>query len=237
LKRGLVDSKAAERRHSLVGPAHLWAMKRSFQIQFLKNVGLEPEHYLADLGCGTLRGGIPIIEYLAEGHYCGIEVRAEVLEEGRKELREAGLEGKRPLLIGADKLSALELDGRFDFIWAFSVLIHMSDEVLDGCLGFVRRHLRPRGSFYANVAIGDRPETHQWREFPLVCRTREFYEAATRGQGLHFRDIGPLSSLGHVSGNPGDAHRMLRFRLGADTARRSGVAQQEDAADGVVDPR
>jgi len=53
---------SAEQRHGLVGPARLWKMKRDFQIGFLKNFGLKPDNVLLDLGCGTLRGGIPIIE-------------------------------------------------------------------------------------------------------------------------------------------------------------------------------
>ena len=61
-------------RHSLVGPAHLWEIKRAFQIQFLQSVGLTPDQYLLDMGCGTLRGGIPIIKYLEPGHYYGIRI-------------------------------------------------------------------------------------------------------------------------------------------------------------------
>ena len=108
---------AAERRHTMVGPATLWKMKRAFQIQFLKDRNLEPSHYLLDIGCGTLRGGIPIIEYLEGGHYYGIEFRQEVLDEGRKELAEAGLDAKKPTLSerndGANPTNNLEPGGSF----------------------------------------------------------------------------------------------------------------------------
>src|SRR5215475_8544809 len=85
----------AERRHSLVGPMRGWQKKRDFQIFFLKQMGLQPAHYLLDIGCGTLRGGIPLIDYLDPGHYFGVEVRPLVLEEAAKELGEAGLEHKQ----------------------------------------------------------------------------------------------------------------------------------------------
>jgi hypothetical protein len=49
-------------------------MKRDFQIKFLIEAGLEPEHYFCDLGCGTLRVGLPVIEYLAPGRYFGWNV-------------------------------------------------------------------------------------------------------------------------------------------------------------------
>ena len=71
---------AEERRHSLVGPPDLWEMKREFQIRFLRQAGLSPEHYLLDIGCGTLRGGIPLIDYLETGHYFGLESRQQGLD-------------------------------------------------------------------------------------------------------------------------------------------------------------
>jgi hypothetical protein len=64
-----------------------------------------------------------------------------VLEEGRRELAEAGLEPKRPRLIQASDLAQVRLDAPVDFAWAFSVLIHMPDEVLDGCLDLVARRV------------------------------------------------------------------------------------------------
>jgi hypothetical protein len=39
---------------------------------------------LVDLGCGTLRGGIPIIEYLDADSYIGVDVREEAIEEARR---------------------------------------------------------------------------------------------------------------------------------------------------------
>ncbi len=200
-------------RHSLVGPGEIWETKRRFQIEFLKEAGLKSESYFADLGCGTLRGGIPIIAYLAEGHYWGLDVRAKVLEEGRTELLEAGLEQKRPQLVLAEDISRVDLGRRFDFIWAFAVLLHMSDDVAKSCFGFVHRHVEPTGCFYASVNIGDRTESRGWGDFPIVWRSREFYEAAALRHDLHMRDLGSLSSLGHAPGVVGHAQRMLQFQL------------------------
>lgn len=94
-----------ERRHRLVGPSYLWKIKRDFQFNFLKAMNLTPEHYLLDIGCGTLRGGIPIISYIQGGHYFGIDIREETLDEGRKELREVGRERKKPTLILSPDIS------------------------------------------------------------------------------------------------------------------------------------
>lgn len=117
LRLGLTS--AAERRNSLVGPGHLWKMKRDFQIRFLKSVGMTPEHYVLDFGCGVLRGGLPIIEYLNEGHYYGIESRKAALDEGMKALQDAGLETKvqlflRSTIFGAQRSTGVSISsGRF----------------------------------------------------------------------------------------------------------------------------
>lgn len=200
-----------ERRHALVGPGKLWSMKRDFQFQFLGDMGLNPEHFLFELGCGTLRGGLPIIQYLKEGHYFGVEVREKALNEGRKELRESGLASKTPILLLSSSVADLNVDRTFDFIWAFSVLIHMNDEILDDALAFVSNHLSKSGVFYANVNMGD-GEEGCWQGFPVVTRTFEFYSQACAKHDLVVSDLGSLKSLGHVANiEAQDNQRMLKI--------------------------
>lgn len=200
-----------ERRHRLVGPPHVWKMKRDFQIRFLKSRDLRPEHYLLDIGCGSLRGGIPLIEYLGKGHYVGVERQKDVLDEGRRELRKAELTWKEPLLLTSAEFSAERLAVRFDFVWAFSVLIHLTDALLNETLDIVSNSLTEHGVFYANVNVGDRPEGN-WRGFPVVWRSMDFYRETCFRHGLLAADLGALSDLGHVSGDPDqDRQRMLKI--------------------------
>lgn len=198
-------------RHSLVGRPELWEMKRRFQLQFLQSRGLRPEHRLVDIGCGTLRGGIPIIAYLEAGHYYGVEARSNAIREAHKELDEAGLTGKRPTLIESADFAAVDLDPPVDFAWAFSVLIHLEDRILGDCLSAVGRWLNPDGVFYANVNIGD-DDSRGWDKFPVVSRPIEFYRQQARNAGLAVADLGELGQLGHASGIARqDRQRMLMF--------------------------
>lgn len=186
-------------------------MKRRFQFEFLTSRGLRAEHRMLDIGCGTLRGGIPFIEYLESGHYIGVEARAEALDEGRGELAEAGLEHKQPLLINASDPAQVRLDAPVDVAWGFSVLFHMPDEVVNAYMDSVAGGLAGAGSFYANVNIGDRDEG-EWQGFPVVWRPREFYENLATHHGLDMSDLGSLNALGHRSGIPSsDQQVMLRF--------------------------
>lgn len=183
-------------RHALVGPPDLWQMKRRFQIQFLQGVGLKPNHHLLDLGCGTLRGGIPLIEYLEPGHYAGVDVRHQVLEEGRRELLESGLARQAPQLVHCPRIAELDLGRRFGFVWAFAVLIHMDDAVLDSAIAAVARHLDDSGVFYATVNVGSEPDG-QWQGFPIVHREAAFYADMFGRHHLAVADIGSLISFGH----------------------------------------
>jgi len=213
----LTGRSSTRRRHALVGPPDLWAMKRRFQFEFLTSRGLQPKHRLLDIGCGALRGGIPLIEYLEIGHYTGIEARAEVLEEARRELAESGLEHKRPLLIQATDPAEIELHAPVDLAWAFMVLIHMTDELVDGYLRLVSGSLTEGGELYANVLLGGRTEG-RWQGFPVLSRPHEFYEHASASHGLIVNDVGTLESLGH--GSAGDRAMMLRFTRAAPGADR-----------------
>jgi SAM-dependent methyltransferase len=211
---------SSERRHALVGPAEVWKVKRDFQIAFLLDHGLQPGDRLADLGCGTLRGGIPIIDYLEPGRYHGFDVRAEVLREAQQEVEASGLAGKHPVLTQSDDLGSLELGIEFDVIWAFSVLMHLRDELLDGAFGFARRHLAAGGVMYANVSPGDR-EDGQWQGFPVVHRPLDFYAEAAARNSLAMEQLGSLASLGHPPG-PGAPQIMLRLTAAAGQTESHG---------------
>ena len=207
----------------MVGPVNLWRMKRDFQIEFLKKFGLQPNHKFLDLGCGTLRGGIPIIDYLNAGNYTGVDVRLEAIEEGRKELAEFDLGRKEPNLVHSESFPHTAELGRYDLIWAYSLLIHLYDDQLGSMLDFVANHLAPRGRFMANVNIGTDKTTaptsspdaidgsgKTCRVFPVVWRSLEFYERAAHKAGLSFEDMGMVRDLGFESGHgPHDNHHFF----------------------------
>ena len=200
-----------EKRHQLVGPPKLWKMKQDFQINFVKEKGLKATDHFMDIGCGTLRGGIPIIRFLDEGHYYGIDVRENVIREGLKELDEEGLTDKSPNVECFESFDKLVYPVKFDMVWAFSVLIHLEDSICKACLAFVKRHLNEEGTFYANVNIGERPEGH-WQGYPVMYKSLTFYEELAEKYQLRLENLGTLGELGHISGSkPGDSQIMLAF--------------------------
>jgi SAM-dependent methyltransferase len=204
---------APEGRHGRVGAPHLWRMQRAFQIDFLQRMGLAKQHQLLDLGCGTLRGGLPLIAYLSAGNYTGIDVRAEIIEEALRELEEARMQERYPRIRCVESLAELDLRASYDFIWAFGLLMHLEDPDLETALVFAARHLRVNGQFYANVHLGD-GRLGAWAGFPVVARPLDWYRARAQEAGLAADALGRLCAMGHVSGDRNcDSQFMLRFRL------------------------
>jgi SAM-dependent methyltransferase len=202
---------AKQERHGLVGRPDLWRMKRAFQIEFLRGRGLSPDDTVADIGCGSLRGGIALIDFLLPGHYTGIDVRASVIEEAHREIAREKLGHKQPRLILAASLAEVD-PGAVDLFWAFSVLFHLSDAILVDCLAMVARHLKEGGEFYANIIDGH-GVPGEWQGFPVVARPFETYSNLAARSGLWVERLGRLDQLGHHSGDPSqDSQVMVVFR-------------------------
>ena len=156
----------------LVGPPEKWQQKRDCQIKFLLERGLKQHHYLLDLGCGVLRGGIPIINYLNKGRYYGIEKDPKRLEKGLKEFRKSNLTDKNPTL----STDYANLNIKFDYIWSFQVFIHFSDEILEEVLFKIKSNLKDKGVCYATVALNKSRVNGSWLEYPYSERPFSFYE-------------------------------------------------------------
>jgi SAM-dependent methyltransferase len=127
------------------------------QLDFLTQHGLEPRHYLLDVGCGPLRAGVHFIRYLQPGHYFGIDRRADWLEIGREiEIPRNGLEEKRPVLAQMDDFGFERLGQRFEYALAQSVFTHLPVNNIIRCLMNVERALVSGGKFYASFYLNER---------------------------------------------------------------------------------
>lgn len=135
--------------------------------------------------------------------------RESVLDEARKELAAESLREKVPVL-GTSVAAAPE--GAFDYAWSFSVLFHMTDEILLQTMRDIAVRLKPDGRFYANAACGSR-EPASWQGFPVIWRELRVYAEAAAASGFEVSDLGTLRALGHVSGMAThDDQHILCFR-------------------------
>jgi SAM-dependent methyltransferase len=127
----------------------LWDEMGRLQCEFLINKGLRPEHRLIDVGCGSLRGGIHFIRYLAAGNYYGLDVNASLIEAGRCEVQAAGLADRQINLLIDDRFGLDRFNATFDYGIAQSVFTHLCLNHIICCLAQVQRVLAPHGRFFA----------------------------------------------------------------------------------------
>lgn len=85
-----IARNVAEGRHrEMIGG--MWEELGRLQHDFLIAQGLRPHHRLIDIGCGSLRAGVPLARYLEPAHYYGIDISPELLRAGlEREIAPAG---------------------------------------------------------------------------------------------------------------------------------------------------
>ncbi len=138
-----------------------WEELGELQFSFLKPQGLEPEHRLLDLGCGTLRAGRHFIGYLEPRKYTGIELSRKSIDYGHSLVEEEGLSPKQPnLILNSDGNLRFEcVDGRFDFMLAQSVFTHLPEPFILECFDNVGKVLG--GTFYFTIIAVERAKISQ----------------------------------------------------------------------------
>ncbi len=126
----------------------LWDVMGPMQLEYLRSNGLQPGHRLLDVGCGSLRGGLHFIEYLEPGNYVGVDRSKRLVDAGRGELRDTGLDSRRPTLVVNEEFDFRGL-GSFDFAIAQSVFSHLTFNRIVRCTSNAAEVLRPGGQFFA----------------------------------------------------------------------------------------
>src|SRR5208337_4772210 len=81
-RRGIGLPEGTRHYRAFVGPPHRYDLVAAMQFNLLTALGLREEHYLLDIGCGSLRAGRILIPYLLPGRYHGIEPERWLLQAG-----------------------------------------------------------------------------------------------------------------------------------------------------------
>jgi hypothetical protein len=116
------------------------------QFHFLQNFGLQPEHRCVDYGCGSLRIGMHLIDYLDRGNYWGVDITDRFYNDGLELLSPETVPSKAPRLdvIGPPILAAIK-EWRPDFVLSFSVMLHVPPAELQDYLAKITGLLAKNG--------------------------------------------------------------------------------------------
>ena len=190
-----------------------WDDHRTFQMDFLRRNGLTGDTRFLEIGSGPLTLGLPLMQALKPGNYTGVDVRANVTNLAYTEIARAGLAARNPRLIVSDNFGASALgDETFDVIWSFSVLFHLSDDLVEDWFANVKRRLAPDGRYWAN--FNDGLNESEWLEFPFVNRNVEFYTGIAEKNGLSLRSLGTIAELGFAGAGAEKDNIMVEIRHG-----------------------
>lgn len=209
-----LDFEEEERLEAEVGPPGFWKQTQEFQIRFLKERGLSEHSRVLDLGCGVLRGGLPLIATLGAGGYTGIDVRESAINEACDLVSRLKLQAKSPTLAVSDKFATDVCPPHSqDFIWAFQVIYHLEDTLVQACFHACSNLLAPNGVVYANVQPATRGLLRgQWKEFPFVPREIDQYIGWAEAAGLTCRSLGMLADFDYPSQLAGRFNEMLELK-------------------------
>lgn len=136
------------------------------QLEILKRLGCQPHHRVLEIGCGALVAGFPIMQYLNEGNYTGVDPNQWLIEQSINlpEVAEVVAE-KHPrfharadfrvpeLLVATTTVHRVQ--PKFDFIISHSILSHASNSQLDEFLRAARDQLAEGGTLAASIRLAE----------------------------------------------------------------------------------
>ena len=138
-----------------VGPPWLYDVIGAQQFTLLTALGLREDHYLLDIGCGSLRAGRLLIPYLRPGHYYGIEPDQETLWAGLYQETGWDLVGvKEPTFDDEGEFRLTKFGRQFDYLLAQSIFTHACQRQVVRCLQEAQAVLSAGGIFLFSFKPG-----------------------------------------------------------------------------------
>ena len=116
---------------------------------FLRGQGLQPGHYVLEVGCGSLAAAARVLPYMEEHHYWGFEKNLELFNAGVQiELPRLGVPPERGHFIVNDDFDLSAAPHVFDLALASGLVRRLSLNAVARCMASVVRKLAPGGRFY-----------------------------------------------------------------------------------------
>lgn len=163
-----------------VGPvAHSGAIVDQ-TIGLLRTLGLRRDDTLLDVGCGALRIGHRLIDYLEPGHYHGIEPEAKWVELG---LKEWGVDAKKMPQFDHNMEFDFEVFGQeFDAVLLRSIWSHASRDQIRRCMDQFNATRSEEGFMMASFFPAWLTDVRRW---PYLGRKWRYKGQTRKGAALH----------------------------------------------------
>jgi hypothetical protein len=146
--------------HPAIGSASRPVRQHTELLDFLKKYGLQPNDVAVDYGCGSLRLGQAVIDYLEPGKFWGVDITDEFYNLGLAGMDQAWLKQKAPKLgvINAETLAKVRAD-KPRLIGSWHVCSKVPEARLDTYIGNIVSLMSP-----GSIALIHFPETAERRQ-------------------------------------------------------------------------
>jgi hypothetical protein len=150
----LAKADELERRGVFLGgPKHKFVSAGRGQLEVLLANGLVPDSIVLDIGCGCLRGGWWVMNFLRPGRYFGVEPNKKMLDAGIEVMLGPELvEEKKPKFSHNADFDFSVFGQTFDFIIARSVWTHASRDQIRAMLVSFKGTSHPDSLFISSIA-------------------------------------------------------------------------------------
>lgn len=145
-----------------VGPKRSFDLIAAMTFNLLTKEGLREFHSVLDIGCGCLRVGRLLIQYLNKGNYVGIEPNQWLVDAAFKyEMGADIILIKEPEIIISDRFEE-DYNKKFDYIFAQSIFSHAGLDLVEEWLEQIASRLKENGRFLFTFFKGKEINIKGW---------------------------------------------------------------------------
>jgi ABC-type polysaccharide/polyol phosphate transport system ATPase subunit len=128
----------------------LWDEEGEWVFDFLKRQGLRPEHYVLEIGCGSLSAARHLLRHMQPSHYWGFEKDRELFVAGAHiELPRAGVPVELGHFVVNDDFDLSEVPQAFHLAIANSLFRRLTLNSVARCIANAVSKLTPDGRLFA----------------------------------------------------------------------------------------
>jgi len=174
----------------------IWEIQGNLQKKFLISQGLIPEHKFLDVGCGCLRAGVKLIDFLNKDNYYGLDINSYLLKMGlEKEIPKYKLQDKvntKNFSISEDFTLDFQEDIKFDMAISQSVFTHLPLNHLYFCLLKLKDYFKSESKFFVTFWLipeeSNLCDTFLWNNQILTSHISDTYHYKKTQIELIFKD-------------------------------------------------